>query len=80
VLTVDLQVLGQRHCDLRNGMTVPPEIRIRNLLDIATKAGLGGEHPARQAQGPFGNLAGHVRGMRACARSRNGSPDSSIHR
>ena len=37
VLTVDLQVLGQRHRDLRNGMTVPPEIRLRNVIDIATK-------------------------------------------
>src|SRR5438876_3471605 len=37
MLTVDLQVLGQRHCDVRNGLTVPPEIKIRNLIDIATK-------------------------------------------
>jgi L-lactate dehydrogenase (cytochrome) len=37
MLTIDLQVLGQRHADIRNGMTVPPEIRIRNLLDIASK-------------------------------------------
>jgi L-lactate dehydrogenase (cytochrome) len=62
VLTADLQVLGQRHCDLRNGMTVPPEIRLRNMIDIATK-------PAwaisilRGKRRTFGNLAGHVRGM-----------------
>jgi L-lactate dehydrogenase (cytochrome) len=62
VLTVDLQVLGQRHCDIRNGMTVPPEIRLANLIDIATK-------PAwalsilRGKRKTFGNLAGHVRGM-----------------
>ena len=37
VLTVDLQVLGQRHRDIKNGMTVPPEIRIANIIDIATK-------------------------------------------
>ena len=37
VLTVDLQVLGQRHRDIKNGMTVPPEIRLRNVIDIATK-------------------------------------------
>src|ERR1700761_5608865 len=37
VLTIDLQVLGQRHCDVRNGMTVPPEPRLRNIVDIATK-------------------------------------------
>src|SRR4051812_39870217 len=62
VLTVDLQILGQRHCDIRNGMTVPPEIRVRNVLDIATK-------PAwalsilRGRRKTFGNLAGHVAGM-----------------
>src|SRR5947208_8821526 len=37
VLTVDLQVLGQRHCDIRNGMTVPPQITLANLIDVATK-------------------------------------------
>ena len=62
VLTLDLQVLGQRHSDIRNGMTVPPEIRFRNLIDIATK-------PAwalsilRGKRKTFGNLAGQVRGM-----------------
>jgi L-lactate dehydrogenase (cytochrome) len=62
VLTVDLQVLGQRHADVRNGMTVPPEIRIRNIIDMATK-------PAwvwsvlRGKRRTFGNLAGHVKGM-----------------
>jgi len=39
VLTVDLQVLGQRHRDIKNGMTVPPEIRLKNVIDIATKPG-----------------------------------------
>jgi L-lactate dehydrogenase (cytochrome) len=62
VLTVDLQVLGQRHCDIRNGMTVPPQIKMANLIDIATK-------PAwalsilRGKRKTFGNLAGHVHGM-----------------
>ena len=37
MLTVDLQVLGQRHADVRNGLTVPPEIKIRNVVDIMTK-------------------------------------------
>ena len=62
VLTVDLQVLGQRHRDLRNGMTVPPRITVANLLDIATKPAwalsiLKGKRKT------FGNLAGHVKGM-----------------
>ena len=62
VLTVDLQVLGQRHRDVQNGMTVPPEIRIKNVIDIATKPAwawsvLNGKSKT------FGNLAGHVPGM-----------------
>jgi L-lactate dehydrogenase (cytochrome) len=62
VLTVDLQVLGQRHRDIKNGMTVPPEIRIKNIIDIATKPAwalsvLMGKRKT------FGNLAGHVKGM-----------------
>jgi L-lactate dehydrogenase (cytochrome) len=60
MLTVDLQVLGQRHADMRNGLTVPPELKIRNLLDIATKPAwafsvlMGRRHT-------FGNLAGFVK-------------------
>ena len=62
VLTVDLQVLGQRHCDIRNGMTVPLVMKLANLIDIASKPGwtlsiLQGKRKT------FGNLAGHVRGM-----------------
>jgi L-lactate dehydrogenase (cytochrome) len=62
VLTLDLQVLGQSHCDIRNGMTVPPQIKLGNLIDIATK-------PAwalsilRGRRKTFGNLAGHVQSM-----------------
>ena len=62
VLTVDLQVLGQRHCDIRNGMTVPPRITLANVIDVASK-------PAwalsilRGRRKTFGNLAGHVHGM-----------------
>jgi L-lactate dehydrogenase (cytochrome) len=62
VLTVDLQVLAQRHCDIRNGMTVPPQIRLGNVLDMASKPAwvvsiLKGKRKT------FGNLAGHLRGM-----------------
>jgi L-lactate dehydrogenase (cytochrome) len=62
VLTVDLQVLGQRHCDLRNGMTVPPQIKPGNLIDIASKPSWG-LSILRGRRKTFGNLAGHVRGM-----------------
>jgi L-lactate dehydrogenase (cytochrome) len=62
VLTVDLQVLGQRHCDVKNGLAVPPELRLGNLIDIATK-------PAwvrsilRGKRRTFGNLDGHLKGI-----------------
>jgi L-lactate dehydrogenase (cytochrome) len=62
VLTVDLQVLGQRHCDIRNGMTVPPEIRISNLIDIAMKPAWA-LSVLRGKRKTFGNIAGHVKGM-----------------
>jgi L-lactate dehydrogenase (cytochrome) len=59
VLTIDLQVLGQRHCDARNGMTVPPEIRLRNVIDIATKPAWT-LSIARGKRKTFGNLAGYT--------------------
>src|SRR5581483_12332 len=60
MLTVDLQVLGQRHCDVRNGLTVPPEIKIKNLIDIATKPAWALSILRGQSK-TFGNLAGHVK-------------------
>jgi L-lactate dehydrogenase (cytochrome) len=62
MLTVDLQVLGQRHCDVRNGLTVPPEIKIRNLIDIASKPAWAWSI-LKGKRKTFGNLAGHVQGM-----------------
>jgi L-lactate dehydrogenase (cytochrome) len=62
VLTIDLQVLGQRHADVKNGMTVPPEIRIWNVIDIATKPAWA-LSALRGKRKTFGNLAGHVQGM-----------------
>ena len=62
VLTVDLQVLGQRHRDIRNGMTVPPRITVANVLDIATKPRWA-LSILRGKRKTFGNLAGHVKGM-----------------
>ncbi len=62
VLTVDLQILGQRHCDIKNGMTVPPEIRLKNIIDIASKPAWA-LSVARGKRKTFGNLAGHVKGM-----------------
>jgi L-lactate dehydrogenase (cytochrome) len=62
VLTVDLQVLGQRHRDIKNGMAVPPELRMKNLLDIATKPAWA-ISVLRGKRKTFGNIAGHVKGM-----------------
>jgi L-lactate dehydrogenase (cytochrome) len=62
VLTVDLQVLGQRHRDIKNGMTVPPELRIKNIIDIATKPAWA-LSVLRGKRKTFGNIAGHLRGM-----------------
>ncbi len=62
VLTLDLQVLGQRHKDLKNGLTSPPKPTIPNLLNIATKPrwALGmAKTPRRQ----FRNIVGHVKGV-----------------
>jgi L-lactate dehydrogenase (cytochrome) len=62
VLTVDLQVLGQRHADIKNGLSVPPALKIKNLINMATKPGwvLGVLSGKRWT---FGNLHGHVKGM-----------------
>jgi len=62
VLTLDLQILGQRHKDLKNGLSAPPKPTIANLINLATKprwcmAMLG--TPRRT----FGNIVGHVKGV-----------------
>jgi len=62
VLTVDLQMLGQRHADIKNGMTVPPELSLSRILDFASKpawvAGI-----LRGKRRTFGNLVGHLKGI-----------------
>jgi L-lactate dehydrogenase (cytochrome) len=62
VLTLDLQVVGQRHRDIKNGMTVPPRITLANVLDVATKPGWA-MRVLRGKRKTFGNLAGRVAGM-----------------
>jgi L-lactate dehydrogenase (cytochrome) len=62
VLTLDLQIIGQRHKDLRNGLSAPPKLTIPNMLNMMTKPrwGLGMlGTPRRQ----FGNIVGHVKGV-----------------
>src|SRR6478736_1379949 len=61
VLTVDLQVIGQRHADIKNGMTVPPEWTMSKFLDFATKpAWVAGV--LRGKRRSFGNIVGHIKG------------------
>ena len=62
VLTLDLQVLGQRHKDLKNGMTAPPKPTLANILNLMLKPRwcLG---MARTRRHGFGNLIGHAKGV-----------------
>lgn len=61
VLTVDLQVLGQRHADVRNGLSVPPALKPRTILDIASRPAWAARMLTAK-RWTFGNLAGHVKG------------------
>ncbi len=61
VLTLDLPLLGQRHKDLKNGLSVPPQLKLSNILDLMTKPAwalrmLGAKRRV------FGNIAGYVEG------------------
>jgi L-lactate dehydrogenase (cytochrome) len=59
VLTVDLQILAQRHRDVRNGLSVPPKLKIANVIDMLTKPRwIGGILGTKRRS--FGNLVGHV--------------------
>ncbi|MBK6471088.1 MAG: alpha-hydroxy-acid oxidizing protein [Betaproteobacteria bacterium] len=62
VLTLDLQILGQRHKDLKNGLSVPPKPTLRNWINLATKPNwcLGMLGTKRRQ---FGNIVGHVKGV-----------------
>jgi len=62
VLTLDLQVIGQRHKDLKNGLTAPPKPTLANMINLATKLPwcLGMLGTRRHS---FGNLVGHVKGV-----------------
>ncbi|ADX47105.1 L-lactate dehydrogenase (cytochrome) [Paracidovorax avenae ATCC 19860] len=61
-VTLDLQILGQRHKDIKNGLSTPPRPTLANLLDLATKprwcAGMLGTK-----RRSFGNIVGHAKGV-----------------
>ena len=62
VLTLDLQIIGQRHKDLKNGLSAPPKLTLANIVNMMTKPrwclGMAG---TRRRQ--FGNIVGHVKGV-----------------
>ena len=62
VLTLDLQIIGQRHKDLKNGLSAPPKLTAANILNMMTKPrwalGMLGT-PRRE----FGNIVGHIKGV-----------------
>jgi L-lactate dehydrogenase (cytochrome) len=62
VVTLDLNMLGQRHRDIKNGLSVPPRITATNVFDTATKPSWAWS-VARGKRRTFGNLAGHISGM-----------------
>ncbi|HEV8106006.1 MAG TPA: alpha-hydroxy acid oxidase [Burkholderiales bacterium] len=59
VLTLDLQVQGQRHRDLKNGLAVPPKLTLATALDIMTKPGWA-LNVLRGRRKSFGNLEGRI--------------------
>jgi L-lactate dehydrogenase (cytochrome) len=59
VLTLDLQILGQRHKDLRNGLTAPPKLTLKNMMNMATKPGWCMGMLGTKRRG-FGNIVGHA--------------------
>jgi L-lactate dehydrogenase (cytochrome) len=62
VLTLDLQIMGQRHKDIKNGLSTPPKMTLRNIANMVTKPrwALG---MLRTRRHNFGNIVGHVAGI-----------------
>jgi L-lactate dehydrogenase (cytochrome) len=62
VLTLDLQVLGQRHKDIRNGLSAPPRLTLPNLINMATKPRWWSAM-LRTRRRTFGNIVGHAKNV-----------------
>ncbi|MGR3436335.1 MAG: alpha-hydroxy acid oxidase [Shimia sp.] len=62
VLTLDLQILGQRHKDLKNGLSAPPKLTPKTIANLATKWAWGMEMLGTKRRG-FGNIVGHAEGV-----------------
>ena len=63
MITLDLQIMGQRHKDVRNGLSAPPKLTLGNIMDLATKPSWClGMLGTRRRQ--FRNIVGHVEGVK----------------
>jgi L-lactate dehydrogenase (cytochrome) len=62
VITLDLQILGQRHKDIKNGMSAPPKFTLASMADLATKWAWGIEMLQTKRRF-FGNIVGHAKGV-----------------
>lgn len=62
VITVDLQILGQRHKDLKNGLSAPPKLTPRSIANMATKISWG-LNMLQTKRRFFGNIVGHAKGV-----------------
>jgi L-lactate dehydrogenase (cytochrome) len=62
VLTLDLQILGQRHNDLRNGLSAPPRLTVPNLMNMATKLPWC-MRMLKTERRTFRNIIGHAKGI-----------------
>lgn len=62
VITVDLQMLGQRHKDLKNGLSAPPKFTVKSMANLATKWAWGLEMLGTKRRF-FGNIVGHAKGV-----------------
>ncbi|MEP2474175.1 MAG: alpha-hydroxy acid oxidase, partial [Paracoccaceae bacterium] len=62
VITLDLQILGQRHKDIKNGLSTPPKLTLKTMANLATKWAWGIEMLGAKRR-EFGNIVGHVQGI-----------------
>ena len=62
VITVDLQILGQRHRDLKNGLSAPPKLTPASIANMMTKVPWGLEMLGTKRRF-FGNIVGHAQGV-----------------
>ena len=63
MITVDLQLMGQRHKDIRNGLSTPPKFTFKNMLDLSLKPNWCIKM-LRTKNRRFGNIVGHVEGIK----------------